>query len=110
VVPEEQAETHVECEPQKAGAVGRFFITPHAIARYVERVHRGISYERALGEIIQIAAKAHYVKDYHGGKQYWRGPKPMRLRLLVSPAAGDELPQVMTILPAADSMLPMKDG
>lgn len=29
----------------------------------------------------------------------------MRLRLLVAPAIGNELPQVVTILPAADSLV-----
>lgn len=93
-----------KCEGSKSGAKGRFFITPHAIERYRERVHRGISYERALAEIIDQADQSHYVKDYNSA-QYWRGPKPMRLRLLVAPASGNELPQLLTILPASDSMV-----
>jgi len=90
------------CSP-KTGARGRFFVTPHAIDRYRDRVHRGINYDRALDEILEMCERAHYVKDYHGGAQCWRGPKPMRLRLLVAPSTGDELPQVMTILPACDA-------
>lgn len=91
------------CVP-KGGARGRFFYTPHAVNRYRERVHRGISYERALFELIEIGEKAHYVKDYNSG-QYWRGPKPMRLRMIVAPSIGAELPQVTTILPAADNLV-----
>jgi hypothetical protein len=83
---------------------GRFFVTPHAVARYQERVHRGISYERALGEILEAAERAHYVKDYNGG-QYWRGPKPMRLRLLVNNAI-EGLPQIVTVLPASNNSRP----
>lgn len=100
----EQGAPQGECGSQKSGAKGPFFITPHAVNRYRERVHRGISYERALGELIEQAWRAHYVKDYHAG-QYWRGPKPMRLRLIVAPSTGDELPQVVTVLPAADNMV-----
>jgi hypothetical protein len=104
LVPATQGGAHCQCHATKTGARGRFFVTPHAVERYQERVHRGICYDRALREILEICERAHYVKDYHGGAQYWRGPKPMRLRLLVAPAVGDELPQVITILPAADRM------
>jgi len=100
----EQGAPQGEREASKAGARGRFFVTPHAVERYRERVHRGISYERALEEILSECDRAHYVKDYVGGKQYWRGPKPMRLRLLVAPSVGSELPQLVTILPASDAL------
>jgi len=87
-------------------AEGRFFFTPHAVSQYRARVHRGISYERALRELVEESAGAHYVKDYHGGVAYWRGPKPMRLRMLVAPPAeAGELPACVTVLPAADSMI-----
>lgn len=99
-----QGGPQAEGERVKEGAKGRFFVTPHAVHRYIERVHRGISYERALGEIIEAADRAHYVKDYNSG-QYWRGPKPMRLRLIVANGSGGELPQIITILPAADNMV-----
>ena len=85
-------------------AKGRFFVTPHAVERYRERVHRGISYEQALEEIIETSENAHYVKDYNGG-QYWRGPKPMRLRMIVAPSTRDCLPQIVTILPAANNLV-----
>lgn len=99
-----QGESEEEKVGKKSGAVGRFFITPHAVARYRERVHRGISYERALCEIIEQSNLAHYVKNYNTG-QYWRGPKPMRIRLIVAPAKDNDLPHVVTILPAADNMV-----
>ena len=83
-------------------AQGRFFVTPHAVHRYIERVHRGIEYERAMKEIIEAAATAHYVKDYNGG-QYWRcGRSFGRLRLLVNNQC-QGLPQIVTILPASDN-------
>lgn len=104
VVCREQGEAQAQCCSQKSGAKGPFFVTPHAVNRYRERVHRGISYERALGELIEQAGRAHYVKDYHSG-QYWRGPKPMRLRLIVQNSSGGKLPQVVTVLPAADNMV-----
>lgn len=103
VVRRPQRRPQVEGERREGKAKGRFFVTPHAVHRYIERVHPGISYERALGEIIEAAAGAHYVKDYNSG-QYWRGPKPMRLRLIVANGSGGELPQITTILPASDNM------
>lgn len=90
-------------QKNKGGASGKFFVTPHAVHRYQERVHHGISYEKALSEIIEEAERAHYVKPYKGGAQCWRGAKPMRLRLVVSPPNGKgKLPQIITVLPASD--------
>lgn len=99
-------ETETEQTELSSYAVGGFFVTPHAVARYRERVHRGISYEKALGEIIEASSTAHRVKEYKGGAEYWRCSRSYgRLRLLVSPSVGAELPQIMTILPAADTMV-----
>jgi hypothetical protein len=80
-----------------------FFVTPHAVDRYRERVHPGISYERALSEIIEASETAHFVKHYIDGEwhdaEYWRCSRSFgRLRLIVS-RRGGELPQIRTILP-----------
>jgi hypothetical protein len=80
---------------------GKFWVTPHAVHRYIERVHRGIDYDRALSEIVDASETAHYVKDYNGG-QYWRCSRSFgRLRLLVNDCF-DGLPQIVTILSASD--------
>ena len=85
-------------------AQGKFFFTPHSVNQYRARVHRGISYERALRELVQESARSHFVKLYNGGVEYWRGPRPMRLRFLVD-SSGSGLPAVVTVLPAADAMI-----
>jgi hypothetical protein len=89
---------------QMSGASGKFFVTPHAVQRYRERVHRGITYEQALSEVIAAAATAHAVKEYRGGAQYYRCSRTFgRLRLLVNNKQPGK-PQIVTILPAADNM------
>jgi len=82
---------------------GQVFITPHAVERYVERIRPGISYERALTELIAICERAHAVKEIEAGLWLWRGPKPRRLRLRVS-TRGDGAPQLVTVLTAHDGM------
>lgn len=82
---------------------GEWFITSHAVRRYIERIRPGISYERALGELIEISEGAHPVKEIEPGLWLWRGPRPRRLRLRVStkePGA----PQLVTVLTAHDGM------
>jgi hypothetical protein len=87
----------VDAQPKELHPNLGFFVTPHAIERYTQRVHRGIQYEQALSEILQEARGAHYVKNY-GSAEYWRCGKPMRLRLIVG-RVNPGLPQIMTILP-----------
>lgn len=79
------------------GAVGPWFVTPHAVQRYIERVEPGLSYEVALGRIISDSAGAHRVKQLDQGAELWRGPKPRRLRYIVSPDN-----QLITIMFAFD--------
>lgn len=81
---------------------GRWFITPHAVDRFRERVHwaRRFSYAKALGELINASERAHFVRILDSGKELWRGPKPMKLRLIVAPSATPgELPQLVTVRP-----------
>ena len=88
------------------GAVGPFFVTPHAVWRYIERVRPGISYRQALHDLIAQGRGAHRVKQLDSGHELWRGPKPRRLRLLVAPASGGGLPQLVTILTTFDGWTP----
>lgn len=92
----------------RSGARGRFFITPHAVRRYIERVRPGISYHRALGELVIITSAGKRVGPTHDGRgEMWRGPKigtkakqdrRSRLRFVVSRGEPGELPQVVTVL------------
>jgi hypothetical protein len=79
------------------GAVGPWFVTPHAVQRYIERVDSSLSYEAALGRIISDSVNAHCVKKLDDGAELWRGPKPRRLRYVVSPDK-----QLMTVMFAFD--------
>lgn len=82
---------------------GRFFITPHAVRRFRERVPGAsqMSYETALAELISIADRSHLVKTDAAGIEHWRGPKPHRLRLRV--ASGNRgLPQLITVIRGHD--------
>lgn len=64
--------------------MGRWFITPHAVTRYRERIRPKASYAQALGELIAMSASAHRVKVREDGAEEWRGGKPLRLRFRVS--------------------------
>lgn len=95
---------------KKRGARGRFFITPHAIKRYIQRYRPYISEERALEELILITSAGRYVEPARGcgGGELWKGPRigrkarqdvRSRLRFVVRDAANEgELPQVITVL------------
>ena len=82
------------------GAVGRWFVTPHAVRRYRERVPgaRKLSYEQALGRIIKDSWRAHFVRIERNGMELWRVGKPWRTRYRVAPAEGAGLPVLMTVL------------
>lgn len=75
---------------------GRWFITPHAVQRYRQRV-RECSYEEALAVLVDWSERAHYVKQRNDGAELWRGPKPLRLRLVVGKRE-DGAPQLVTVL------------
>jgi hypothetical protein len=82
---------------------GPFFITPHAIDRYIERVRPGISRGQALRDLIEMSRGAHVVKEIEPGLWLWRGPKPRRLRLRVS-SREPGLPQLVTVIEAHDGL------
>lgn len=93
-------------EPLAAGARGGFFVTPHAVERYRERIpgKARLSYERARDELVELTRKAHFVRHQRDGSELWRVGKPTRLRMRVV-RSGPGLPQVTTVLPAFDGLL-----
>lgn len=77
-------------------------ITEHAVDRYLERVRPGASRGHARHELEQHCAVAHYVKTLPSGIEYWRGPKPRRIRLRVE-RDGDTL-RLVSVLEAFDGL------
>ena len=87
-------------------AVGKFFITPHAVRRFMERGYlRGATYEAALAEMIKLADRAHYVKPLRDGVELWRTGAPGRWRLRIG-RGNSGLPQVLTIMQGHDRAAP----
>jgi hypothetical protein len=90
-------------EPE--GARGRWFITPHAVRRYIERCPGAgcLSYERALERLIDESERAHFVKDRRNPEeQLWRCGKPWRLRFVVADR-GHGKPVLVTVLRGCDA-------
>lgn len=81
-------------------AQGRWFVTPHAVERYRERVE-DVSYADALASLVAESERAHPVREIEPGLWLWRGAKPRRLRFRVS-THGPGLPQLVTVLEAHD--------
>lgn len=97
---------------------GKFFITPYAIQRYIERVRPHLSYDQALRELVELTTHGVRKSNYQGQKlsqkyptsqlELWRGPRVgvhsqqdrrSRLRFVVAYDSNKEAPQVITILP-----------
>lgn len=100
-------------EAPRAGGVGAFFVTPHAVRRYRERFAPGLRYEAARDELIRLTTAGKYVERYRGlhamggHLELWRGPKiggartqdrRSRLRFVVGRGGLGVLPQVITVL------------
>lgn len=81
---------------REGGIAGPWFITPHAVHRYRERIRGGIPYERALGELVEHSKRAHLVKLRPDGVEEWRNGKPWRLRFRVHRGV------LLTVLPSHD--------
>jgi len=81
-------------------ARGAWFITPHAVRRYIDRIAPHLTYEQALAELIHESERAHMVKVVED-VEHWRGAKPRRLRFRVS-RRGAGLPQLITVLRGHD--------
>lgn len=61
----------------------RWFITSHAVERFLERVSR-MERRRVRGHLVEQCQGAHFVKPLACGLELWRGPSPQRMRLRVS--------------------------
>lgn len=66
------------------GVSGKWFITPHAVRRYRERCRIWLSYEDARDILIGLSMRARRIKERGPGVELWRGPKPERLRFIVT--------------------------
>lgn len=86
-------------------AVGRWFVTPHAVERYRERIDPRASYDVALARLIAESLVSRPVKELEPGLWLYRGSRPRRLRYRVS-TAGDGLPQLVTVLAPFDGWRP----
>lgn len=108
----------VRGEPREAqgqrGAAGRWFVTPHAIDRWIERFTPRSFREaplteamraRVLGWIIDETERARFVKRLASGVELWRGPKPRRIRFLVGASSDGALPALLTVMPACDGWM-----
>lgn len=82
-------------------AAGAWFVTPHAVGRYRERVPgaHGLAYEEILARLVDLSRTSRRVRQRPDGAWVWRGPKPLRIRCVVNEAVGDGLPQLITVLP-----------
>lgn len=87
-------------------AAGRWFITPHAVQRFRERV-RSCTYEEALATLVEWSTVATAVKvpEQHDQIVYFRGPnyrlddgKKRRGRRLRVSYSGDRMPQLLTVI------------
>ena len=80
-------------------ASGRWFITPHAVQRYIERFAPRSSYEEALSALIRESTAARRVKALPTGLVLYRGPRPRRLRFFLQEGVeAPALPILVTVL------------
>lgn len=83
-------------------ARGRWFVTPHALARF--RAIVPLDASAALAALIRESETAHVVRRLDNGACVMRGPRPHRLRFIVRPPpAPGSLPQLLTVLPTYGS-------
>lgn len=81
------------------GARGRWFVTPHAVHRFRQRVPGGaaMSFETAQAAIVADSLRAHHVRSYADGSELWRAGRPLRTRYIVRPQSNG-LPVLQTVL------------
>jgi hypothetical protein len=84
---------------------GNWFVTPHAVQRYIERFEPGLNHEEALEHLIAMSENVRYIKTFdHGdraGLELWRGPRPRKFRFWVG-RKEDGAPQLVTIMGGHD--------
>ena len=96
----------------KTGARGKFFVTEHAIARYIERFRPGLDRRDALSELIAISSAAEKLRTCPDGTEVWRGLKAApvsRLLFLVAQRSEGLLPAISTV-PARKTTPPSPDN
>jgi hypothetical protein len=84
----------------KTGAVGCFYVSAHAIGRYIERVRPNASRQVALAELILISSTAEKIRTFEDGTELWRGSNKClvpRLLFLVGPTSEGTLPVIRTV-------------
>jgi hypothetical protein len=78
---------------------GDFFITPHAVRQFQNRLAPHLSYEQALGVIIRELREAGEWHPTENGKaNYVRTSGEWRFRAVIAEGEGDAKPAVITIL------------
>lgn len=76
---------------------GDFFITPHAVRQFQDRIAPWMSYEQALGAIIRGLRNAEELRPTTNGKAYYvRVDSEWQFRAVIR--EGEFLPAVITIL------------
>lgn len=78
-------------------AAGRWFVTPHAVHRYIERIDPRATYASALAYLIDQSEVARPMREIESGIVEYRGARPRRLRFRVSTRLPG-LPQLITVL------------
>jgi hypothetical protein len=83
---------------------GRWFISPHAVRRCIERIHPRYTYEQARDWLIKASQSAHYIRPSSQGRgEIWRaGRQFKRIRMMVEHYPGRELPTLCTVLTGND--------
>lgn len=81
---------------------GRWFISPHAVRRFIERAWPGATFEEGLERLIQVSETARLVRENHtpGVDLYRTKAEPGgrgRIRLMVSRRLPGK-PQLVTVL------------
>ncbi|HEX4959329.1 MAG TPA: hypothetical protein VF173_00725 [Thermoanaerobaculia bacterium] len=80
-------------------ASGLWFVTPHAVRRYIKRFAPQATYEEALSTLIRASQEARRVKTLPTGLVLYRGPRPRRLRFfLQEDVEAPSLPILVTVL------------
>jgi hypothetical protein len=86
-------------------ASGRWFITPHAVNRYIRRFAPRSTYEEALGALIRESAAARRIKVLPTGAVLYRGARPRRLRFFLrEDVEAPALPILVTVLGGGEDL------
>jgi hypothetical protein len=89
---------------------GKWFITPHAVHRYMERIDRRATHEQALAELIRYSEVARPIKEIAPGVMLFRSGRPLRLRFRVAVDSRSPyfveggMPQLITVVTGHDAV------